>query len=253
MHHSSISLELGQEGTFFSPLLLFNVLLSLLAFSSEFRQQGFGSMIDMFEGWKAHKSSQYSLLIAAFAANMYLDFTMKQGHLDNQIFIKNKTSFTLCNWRIYNFLKLSFSFNDRIRDAMLGGSPFGHLLQQGFMTGLFLQVFSQLLCREACFIQSSNLRYHFVEKINVLELRRFSFYSCHYSNGWEGGISSSLDGLFVRKVYTVSILGQILFIQTYQPYKETLYKCQELVSLWPYEMLYFSFNTCMTPSSLHDL
>ncbi|KAK4492975.1 hypothetical protein RD792_000302, partial [Penstemon davidsonii] len=31
------------------------------------------------------------------------------------------------------------SFNDRIRDAMLGGSPFGHLLQQGFITGLFLE------------------------------------------------------------------------------------------------------------------
>ncbi|KAJ8765887.1 hypothetical protein K2173_020403 [Erythroxylum novogranatense] len=31
------------------------------------------------------------------------------------------------------------SFNDRIRDAMLGGSPFGHPLQQGFVTGLFLQ------------------------------------------------------------------------------------------------------------------
>ncbi|KAK3422235.1 hypothetical protein EUGRSUZ_G02746 [Eucalyptus grandis] len=31
------------------------------------------------------------------------------------------------------------SFNDRIRDAILGGSPFGHPLQQGFATGLFLQ------------------------------------------------------------------------------------------------------------------
>lgn len=31
------------------------------------------------------------------------------------------------------------SFNDRIRDAMLGGSPFGHPLQQGFVTGLLLQ------------------------------------------------------------------------------------------------------------------
>ncbi|CAM8910611.1 unnamed protein product [Rhodiola kirilowii] len=31
------------------------------------------------------------------------------------------------------------SFNDRIRDAMLGGSPFGHPLQQGFVTGLSLQ------------------------------------------------------------------------------------------------------------------
>ncbi|KAI5346028.1 hypothetical protein L3X38_013907 [Prunus dulcis] len=31
------------------------------------------------------------------------------------------------------------SFNDRIRDAILGGSPFGHPLQQGFVTGLFLQ------------------------------------------------------------------------------------------------------------------
>ena len=32
------------------------------------------------------------------------------------------------------------SFNDRIRDAVLGGSPFGHPLQQGFVTGLSLQV-----------------------------------------------------------------------------------------------------------------
>nr|XP_015876702.2 pullulanase 1, chloroplastic [Ziziphus jujuba var. spinosa] len=31
------------------------------------------------------------------------------------------------------------SFNDRIRDAILGGSPFGHPLQQGFVNGLFLQ------------------------------------------------------------------------------------------------------------------
>ncbi|KAI3721876.1 hypothetical protein L2E82_32895 [Cichorium intybus] len=31
------------------------------------------------------------------------------------------------------------SFNDRIRDAVLGGSPFGHPLQQGFLTGLSLQ------------------------------------------------------------------------------------------------------------------
>ncbi|XP_039071914.1 pullulanase 1, chloroplastic [Hibiscus syriacus] len=31
------------------------------------------------------------------------------------------------------------SFNDRIRDAMLGGSPFGHPLQQGFVTGLLLE------------------------------------------------------------------------------------------------------------------
>ncbi|KAK4799461.1 hypothetical protein SAY86_024826 [Trapa natans] len=31
------------------------------------------------------------------------------------------------------------SFNDRFRDAVLGGSPFGHPLQQGFVTGLLLQ------------------------------------------------------------------------------------------------------------------
>ncbi|GLT88823.1 hypothetical protein SLE2022_068320 [Rubroshorea leprosula] len=31
------------------------------------------------------------------------------------------------------------SFNDRIRDAMLGGSPFGDPLHQGFITGLLLQ------------------------------------------------------------------------------------------------------------------
>ncbi|TYI83723.1 hypothetical protein E1A91_D05G313300v1 [Gossypium mustelinum] len=31
------------------------------------------------------------------------------------------------------------SFNDRIRDAMLGGSPFGPPLQQGFVTGLLLE------------------------------------------------------------------------------------------------------------------
>ncbi|KAH6784145.1 limit dextrinase [Perilla frutescens var. hirtella] len=31
------------------------------------------------------------------------------------------------------------SFNDRIRDAVLGGSPFGPLLQQGFATGLFVE------------------------------------------------------------------------------------------------------------------
>uniref|UniRef100_A0A9I9EHX8 Pullulanase 1, chloroplastic n=1 Tax=Cucumis melo TaxID=3656 RepID=A0A9I9EHX8_CUCME len=31
------------------------------------------------------------------------------------------------------------SFNDRVRDAILGGSPFGHPLQQGFVTGLLLE------------------------------------------------------------------------------------------------------------------
>ncbi|KAG5152446.1 hypothetical protein JHK84_028918 [Glycine max] len=35
------------------------------------------------------------------------------------------------------------SFNDRIRDAILGGSPFGHPLQQGFVTGLLLQYWSE--------------------------------------------------------------------------------------------------------------
>lgn len=37
------------------------------------------------------------------------------------------------------------SFNDRIRDAILGGSPFGHPLQQGFATGLLLQVYNDFL------------------------------------------------------------------------------------------------------------
>lgn len=44
----------------------------------------------------------------------------------------NASQFNLCGTGIG-------SFNDRIRDAMLGGSPFGHPLQQGFVTGLFLQ------------------------------------------------------------------------------------------------------------------
>lgn len=39
----------------------------------------------------------------------------------------------------------TISFNDRIRDAVLGGSPFGHPLQQGFVTGLGLQVTTFLL------------------------------------------------------------------------------------------------------------
>ncbi|RVW97678.1 Pullulanase 1, chloroplastic [Vitis vinifera] len=45
----------------------------------------------------------------------------------------NASQFNLCGTGIG-------SFNDRIRDAMLGGSPFGHPLQQGFVTGLFLQI-----------------------------------------------------------------------------------------------------------------
>lgn len=32
------------------------------------------------------------------------------------------------------------SFNDRIRDSAMGGSPFGDPLQQGFLTGLLLEV-----------------------------------------------------------------------------------------------------------------
>ncbi|XP_057979256.1 pullulanase 1, chloroplastic isoform X3 [Malania oleifera] len=44
----------------------------------------------------------------------------------------NASQFNLCGTGIG-------SFNDRIRDAILGGSPFGHPLQQGFVTGLSLQ------------------------------------------------------------------------------------------------------------------
>ncbi|KAL8052039.1 hypothetical protein ABFX02_06G187100 [Erythranthe guttata] len=44
----------------------------------------------------------------------------------------NASQFNLCGTGIG-------SFNDRIRDAMIGGSPFGHPLQQGFITGLSLE------------------------------------------------------------------------------------------------------------------
>nr|XP_011469607.1 PREDICTED: pullulanase 1, chloroplastic isoform X2 [Fragaria vesca subsp. vesca] len=44
----------------------------------------------------------------------------------------NASQFNICGTGIG-------SFNDRIRDAILGGSPFGHPLQQGFVTGLLLQ------------------------------------------------------------------------------------------------------------------
>ncbi|XP_044462126.1 pullulanase 1, chloroplastic isoform X2 [Mangifera indica] len=44
----------------------------------------------------------------------------------------NASQFNICGTGIG-------SFNDRIRDAMLGGSPFGPPLQQGFVTGLLLQ------------------------------------------------------------------------------------------------------------------
>ncbi|XP_022765473.1 pullulanase 1, chloroplastic isoform X2 [Durio zibethinus] len=44
----------------------------------------------------------------------------------------NASQFNICGTGIG-------SFNDRIRDAMLGGSPFGHPLQQGFITGLLLE------------------------------------------------------------------------------------------------------------------
>ncbi|KAG9449532.1 hypothetical protein H6P81_009497 [Aristolochia fimbriata] len=44
----------------------------------------------------------------------------------------NASQFNICGTAIG-------SFNDRIRDAVLGGSPFGHPLQQGFATGLALE------------------------------------------------------------------------------------------------------------------
>ncbi|MBA0692401.1 hypothetical protein Goari_009967, partial [Gossypium aridum] len=44
----------------------------------------------------------------------------------------NASQFNICGTGIG-------SFNDRIRDAMLGGSPFGPPLQQGFVTGLLLE------------------------------------------------------------------------------------------------------------------
>ncbi|KAH7537116.1 hypothetical protein FEM48_Zijuj03G0057700 [Ziziphus jujuba var. spinosa] len=40
---------------------------------------------------------------------------------------------------IISMIVLESNFNDRIRVAILGGSSFGHPLQQGFATALFLQ------------------------------------------------------------------------------------------------------------------
>jgi len=53
---------------------------------------------------------------------------------------------SLINFVLPELFKYLFSFNDRIRDATLGGSPFGHPLQQGFITGLLLQVFCLFFC-----------------------------------------------------------------------------------------------------------
>ncbi|KAL6509677.1 Pullulanase 1, chloroplastic [Orobanche gracilis] len=44
----------------------------------------------------------------------------------------NASQFNICG-------TLIGSFNDRIRDAVLGGSPFGPILQQGFATGLLVE------------------------------------------------------------------------------------------------------------------
>lgn len=54
------------------------------------------------------------------------------GEVANNARGVNASQFNLCETGIG-------SFNDRIRDAMLGGSPFGHPLQQGFVTGLSLE------------------------------------------------------------------------------------------------------------------
>ncbi|PIN04745.1 1,4-alpha-glucan branching enzyme/starch branching enzyme II [Handroanthus impetiginosus] len=54
------------------------------------------------------------------------------GEVANNARGVNASQFNLCGTGIG-------SFNDRIRDAMLGGSPFGHPLQQGFITGLSLE------------------------------------------------------------------------------------------------------------------
>lgn len=56
-------------------------------------------------------------------------------------------------------MRHAFSFNDRIRDAVLGGSPFGHPLQQGLVTGLSLEVIlilqsSYVHCLAVCFLSS---------------------------------------------------------------------------------------------------
>lgn len=39
-----------------------------------------------------------------------------------------------------SYTTIHCSFNDRIRDSVNGGNPFGNPLQQGFSTGLFLEV-----------------------------------------------------------------------------------------------------------------
>ncbi|KAK6136155.1 hypothetical protein DH2020_030089 [Rehmannia glutinosa] len=59
-------------------------------------------------------------------------YMMGLGEVANNGRGVNASQFNLCGTGIG-------SFNDRIRDAVLGGSPFGHPLQQGFITGLFLE------------------------------------------------------------------------------------------------------------------
>jgi hypothetical protein len=63
------------------------------------------------------------------------------------------------------------SFNDRIRDAINGGSPFGNPLQQGFSTGLFLEViFLPFIL--VSFPEISGTVSHFGNKLLVLYSRR---------------------------------------------------------------------------------
>lgn len=62
-------------------------------------------------------------------------------HWTSCYFLQRLFNISLIPFVLSGLLKSLFSFNDRIRDATLGGSPFGHPLQQGFITGLLLQVF----------------------------------------------------------------------------------------------------------------
>lgn len=60
----------------------------------------------------------------------------------------------------------SISFNDRIRDAILGGSPFGHPLQQGFVTGLLLQVYKDYF------------KFNFGFLLTCAKLHAYTLYAC---------------------------------------------------------------------------
>lgn len=133
-----------------SHIFLFCFLLNILAhFLLSFIRYGegwnFGEVANNGRGVNASQFNLTGTGIGRCEVNCLNKFERKIFSTLSSMIVQHLPDSVCFTWK---FMSL-FSFNDRIRDATLGGSPFGHPLQQGFITGLLLQVFSILFVQLA--------------------------------------------------------------------------------------------------------